>query len=1131
MAVTATHRIEANLSGSAVKDQIFDEELTDFDAVTPTWDKEVTAVADFNSETDADGDLNNNATAGHTGGNALEVTFDDANAAYGVMNASAIDQKSGWLSLWFDPNSFGLEVGKLIILANARSGVPLNSWQLLLYNVAGVYKLRMLYYNDTPTDTYDGTYITLADAYQKIDMVWKASTGAGNNDGWMRLYVGNDLMRDWTGHDNDTKDWDTIQVGMIYTSSTAFGGSFYLDTIKVDPVGAPMVDTIAAQSGTYGISIPVMDTTARYCSFTDPTAETAITAECNLDPNAITMGAAESFTFISGDAADFTVNLKYSGGYKINAVAALDAGSEATADYSITDAPHKIRVVWVASSVAAADDGYLKLYIDDVLQETLSGLDNDTLDIGSVYFGAYTGLDAGTYGIFYLDDCRWGPWVDLTSDVIGDITGYWGMMDNDPTTFIAETGPMEITMNNVSGVYTPGLTTSLVGWDKGTPIRLLFQYDGDTCVRFYGTIDSFDVSKEPFSNKRIKVIVTDWLDYAATHPMISPAIQTNKRGDEMLTTILADMPINPQDTDFSTGVNTFETAFDMGDFNTKAYSEMAKIAVSELAPIYLKKDPIYGETLVFESFWDRNGLIEPGNTYDNNMTSLEVEYGKNVINRFANIANPRYIEAGIKVLFSLGSPVRIGLDETIFIRGNYTDPSGGSPAVGANMIVPVITTDYLMYNAKVGGVNRSANLTIAATYGAAGVVYELTNGSVDICWITKLQARGYMVYKYNQVERAAEDTDSQDLYDIIEKKINQKYKKDPDQGYQYSQGIINIEANPRLKVNKVNFIANRSDALMTGWLTQDVGDMIYVKETIKEIDLWCWIQGVQFTISPTGLVRFSWVVKDAVESLANGKLTPIQIDQGTTAPDGLHFGYLPQISKNGINSRSVSCWIDTGAIDPVDSVLGDSAAGEAYGVITTTLKGAATSGMGFNWVGGGHAGGGAAGTGFMNVIVNSWTVNRGKWYAPEGSIVVNTRYHIAFTFEDFDVIASNPIIYIDNVAVALNEVDTPAGVYSGEEGADLTFGNLAGYEYPFDGKIEDVRIYNVALTPAEIATLYTDGAHGDGVTRGMVFHGPNVRTVDLDYYEDHTMVSTDRLIDNMYQFRGYKLGTVVTRLT
>ena len=91
----------------------------------------------------------------------------------------------------------------------------------------------------------------------------------------------------------------------------------------------------------------------------------------------------------------------------------------------------------------------------------------------------------------------------------------------------------------------------------------------------------------------------------------------------------------------------------------------------------------------------------------------------------------------------------------------------------------------------------------------------------------------------------------------------------------------------------------------------------------------------------------------------------------------------------------------------------------------------------------------------------------------------------------------------------MHEETTPTGAFGSEEGADLVFGNLAGYEYPHDGTIEDVRIANVVWTPTEIATLHSDGAHGAGITRGIVFHGPNVKTEDLAYWTDHVMVAGD----------------------
>ncbi len=399
--------------------QEFDEELSDFDVVTPTWDGKVDEVADFDAVTDADNDMNDAPGEGHDGGNAIEFTFDDANVAFGTINADAVDQTSGVISFWFNPNDLALEVGKYIDLVYINDGADISQWVLRIFNSGGVLATRPYYRTDGGVFISIGDWENIETDFQNMKLLLSASSGVGNNDGFLHFYINDTLIVSGTGHDNDEKDWDYMRVGIVSTNSTTFGGSFLIDTIKVDPVGGPMLDTLAAQNGTYGMSIPVMDTTARSTTFTDPTAETAVTAETRLDPNTLTMGNNEYFYFLW--AGDFYASLLYSGGsYYIRVVATKDAGTESTGNYAITDAPHKIRIVWEASS--GANDGYLKLYIDNVLMEILSGLDNDTKTVEEIRFGAVAGLDAGTYGIFYMDDCKWGNEPETQLDILYDST-------------------------------------------------------------------------------------------------------------------------------------------------------------------------------------------------------------------------------------------------------------------------------------------------------------------------------------------------------------------------------------------------------------------------------------------------------------------------------------------------------------------------------------------------------------------------------------------------------------------------------------------------------------------------------------------------------------------------------------
>jgi hypothetical protein len=93
-----------------------------------------------------------------------------------------------------------------------------------------------------------------------------------------------------------------------------------------------------------------------------------------------------------------------SGSYKLQAQAYGDASSwieGAAADTA--DAPQLIEVEFKAASAAGANDGYLKLWINDTLMDTISSLDNDTRLIDNASLGAVNSLDAGTSGTIYFD--------------------------------------------------------------------------------------------------------------------------------------------------------------------------------------------------------------------------------------------------------------------------------------------------------------------------------------------------------------------------------------------------------------------------------------------------------------------------------------------------------------------------------------------------------------------------------------------------------------------------------------------------------------------------------------------------------------------------------------------------------
>ncbi|UCF14823.1 MAG: LamG domain-containing protein, partial [Phycisphaerales bacterium] len=92
----------------------------------------------------------------------------------------------------------------------------------------------------------------------------------------------------------------------------------------------------------------------------------------------------------------------------------------------------------------------------------------------------------------------------------------------------------------------------------------------------------------------------------------------------------------------------------------------------------------------------------------------------------------------------------------------------------------------------------------------------------------------------------------------------------------------------------------------------------------------------------------------------------------------------------------------------------------------------------------------------------------GTWYpASFGSLQANTWYHLAATYDGEDLKA-----YRDGVLITNNS--DPAGPPSAED-ETLKFGRHAVNPAFFGGIVDDVRVYNYALSEGQIRALYNEG--------------------------------------------------------
>lgn len=738
-----------------------------------------------------------------------------------------------------------------------------------------------------------------------------------------------------------------------------------------------------------------------------------------------------------------------------------------------------------------------------------------------------------------------GVWTDISNYVVGDIDAAWGISGNGPLALVADTGTLDLVLNNSTGMFTPDGPSVMSGWKIGIGMRVIIFYISGgagravSYVRWKGTIKTIKPPSGRWEDFRVRVHCVDWMDYAAELPLVNPGILADQRGDEVISLILGLLPALG-DRNLDVGVNVFPTAFDTVTSHTKGLSEFAKVAFSEGGYVTLLKDRVYGETLRFENYHRRNGLRQidtlsntladyllkedggkllkedggrlirdtedsGGLVINNAVRQIDLEYGENIINHFTVYANPRKIDTTPQVLFTLAEPIVIGSGQEIEIKGNYVDPNGGAPINAQNMIAPVPNTDYKVWTNQNGtGTDITMEMEITIGYGAEGFTHKVKNLSSSGGWIFPFNCRGYGIYLYNPIEHVETDSDSKEEFGVMTEAMDQKYQVQLIHGTEYAKKVVELERQPRTVVHAMHFVANTSDQLMRAFLSVDCGFLFRAIDTKYNIDSLFFVQGVQFKIKPGGLIAFEWIVKEFWSLLLG--LDMIAIEFGTGTGDAINFGLLSQVSD--LQQRTISAWIYVDTDTPATGLQRRQIVAWGVGYMVSIRPNRKLRVYQI------HTGAG-----------NSF----GIWETPTNSVPLSAWTHVVVLHDTTDVTA-DPVIYINNSVQTLTEVSTPAGAVDTNEDDEFVVGNSHSanddYTSTFDGKMKDVRIYNRVLSSGEVATLYNSGTPNEMlVTSGMVFQAFCVRTKELSQYINLNL--TKKVLEQVYGAVGTPHGDPV----
>lgn len=469
-----------------------------------------------------------------------------------------------------------------------------------------------------------------------------------------------------------------------------------------------------------------------------------------------------------------------------------------------------------------------------------------------------------------------GSFVSVKSDVLAGkgISMRYGMAGVSLTDRVASTGTLSFTLDNSAknsggkvGYYSPSHSNHRTGFQLGCEVKLLITDDNTSGVytKFWGYIDKITPYPGNSGLSGTLVECVDWLDYAARAKLKGLSVQQNKRSDEVFSTLVAAVAIQPPTTDVQTGCDTFAYALDQAsdDGGLNVLNEFQRIAASEFGMIYQKGDG----TLVFENRTARNNTGTTLTLDDTWISGLEyVLDRKELINAVNVTVHPRTYDADAvtKVVYKLESAQQILQSTKITIECTFRDTTTGQfVAIGTlGVTTPVASTDYLFNTAEDGtGVDITSQLTVTLVRGGGNsAVLDVANSGPFDGYLTLLQVRGQGLYDHGEINSLVEDGTSQAAYGENSQSFDMPYQRSALTGGDVASYILHMAKDPLGRVTSVSFSANQVNLAMQYALSWEISNRVWVVDSVTGASTIGWINAVELQITDGGQIMCTWKI-------------------------------------------------------------------------------------------------------------------------------------------------------------------------------------------------------------------------------------------------------------------------------
>lgn len=434
----------------------------------------------------------------------------------------------------------------------------------------------------------------------------------------------------------------------------------------------------------------------------------------------------------------------------------------------------------------------------------------------------------------------------VSSDVLAGVS--WKVGNSGRTVFdrVPDIGSATFRLKNstansagTAGYYSPDHASvrSLFGLD--TIVRISLTENGNENDQFEGRISRIEPTMGTYRERATKITCQDWMAEAARDNIRGITVQTSKRDDQILTTLLALSSHQPTTTVFSTGDDTYTYALhDEHSDKSSLMRVFQKLMMSGFGKLYIKDY----NTLVYKSRSDLLLSGTPDAVLDNTMSDLKVTRDKKQrVKEIIVTTFPAQADAAAVVLWASQREIVIPAGQSVTFDVRFRDPSGRATRVAATSLTAAAAmTDFKM--SSVAGTGTDLNANFAAVYelkaDMATVTLSNSSGSTGHVWFYQIRGLGVYLYEPLSATVTTGQPDGETL------RVDMVYQDDNNVGDDLASLLYYWYIMDQSDVEDVMFYANKTQTL-TDYAMLPCGSLVTITEDQTGINNNFFINGFQ----------------------------------------------------------------------------------------------------------------------------------------------------------------------------------------------------------------------------------------------------------------------------------------------